>query len=292
MHCYVLHPSVAGVVAQEFGGTARKALTAPHRIPEAAPPMGTRDADGATNPLDFDTLASTFAPPSVGAGAAAGTTCDASNSCTTPTASSGSPAAIRQRTPQASETAKFPTLASANTDNTVPSARRRLQYNFDKAFHVSPFMGLDHTYKWLFTEPGDTLVVQSQNDRKSDGARMFNAQLRLRRVDLSALTLLWVVLFAFPFLTWRLQWWIHYEAFWVWWKGVEFYPHPTGATNTFTRVVAALFTPIVLLAQGWAFIQSLMGRLLTRRGSDSTAVHGSAGSNTASTLAPRENPRR
>jgi hypothetical protein len=145
------------------------------------------------------------------------------------------------------------------------SSRRRLQYTFSKSFHVSPFMGLDHTYTWLFTEPGQTLVVQSQNDRKSDGARMFNAQLRMRRVDLSAAKLLWVVLFAFPLLTWRLQWWIHYEAFWVWWKGVEFYPHPTGATNAFTRLVAALFTPVVLLAQAWAFVRSVLGRLAGAR---------------------------
>ena len=38
-----------------------------------------------------------------------------------------------------------------------------LRGHFAKEFHVSPFMGMDHTYSWSMTEPGEQLVVHIES---------------------------------------------------------------------------------------------------------------------------------
>ncbi len=46
----------------------------------------------------------------------------------------------------------------------VPSAGARLQrFEFDKTFHVSPFMPMDLQYRWHFSRPGQRLFVHMQN---------------------------------------------------------------------------------------------------------------------------------
>lgn len=54
----------------------------------------------------------------------------------------------------------------------------------DKAFHVSPFMGMDHRYRWTTTVPGPALHVHLASDR--DGERVFDATLALHRRPLDA----------------------------------------------------------------------------------------------------------
>ena len=119
-----------------------------------------------------------------------------------------------------------------------------LRFTWAKDFHVSPFYGMDHTYDWRFSQPpkltdGDgTLLVQSRNLK--DGACVFSVQLMLDRVLPTRARLCYLLLFAFPFLTFRIQWWIHVEAFRLVGKGAQLFPHPTGAQNAFTRTVEAL----------------------------------------------------
>lgn len=50
---------------------------------------------------------------------------------------------------------------------------------FEKAFHVSPFMGMDHTYLVRATEPGETLSMHIESRR--GGELAFDATLNLRR---------------------------------------------------------------------------------------------------------------
>ena len=78
---------------------------------------------------------------------------------------------------------------------------------------------------------------------------MLNTQLRMVRIpgSLSIWSWLYLLLVAFPLLTYRIQWWIHYEAIRLWWKGLDLYPHPTGASNACTRFVETLAYPIMLL---------------------------------------------
>ena len=55
--------------------------------------------------------------------------------------------------------------------------------SFAKEFHVSPFMGMDHTYAWRFTEPGEQLIGHIESERA--GALAFDATLSLRRRPLT-----------------------------------------------------------------------------------------------------------
>jgi DUF1365 family protein len=56
---------------------------------------------------------------------------------------------------------------------------------FDKAMHVSPFMGMDQRYVWRLATPGETLSVHIEN-RDATGELAFDATLAMRRHELTA----------------------------------------------------------------------------------------------------------
>lgn len=55
------------------------------------------------------------------------------------------------------------------------SDRSTMRWSFDKAFHVSPFHGMDHVYRWSLQYDGDRLAVSMVNFRH--GKRQFDATL-------------------------------------------------------------------------------------------------------------------
>lgn len=57
-------------------------------------------------------------------------------------------------------------------DSTGTTTRR---WTFAKAFHVSPFHGMDHEYRWTLRMEGDHLAISMVNFR--DGKRQFDASL-------------------------------------------------------------------------------------------------------------------
>lgn len=63
-------------------------------------------------------------------------------------------------------------------------AGRVLTWGIEKAFHVSPFMAMDHRYRWRLSVPGDRLLVHLESHRA--GERVFDATLTLRRRPLDA----------------------------------------------------------------------------------------------------------
>ena len=56
---------------------------------------------------------------------------------------------------------------------------------FDKAFHVSPFMSMKHTYDWKFTPPkmgsGSGLTAQTTLLEAENGKISFDAKVILKR---------------------------------------------------------------------------------------------------------------
>ena len=57
-------------------------------------------------------------------------------------------------------------------------ANARLRhFEFDKGFHVSPFMPMDMQYHWFFNEPQQRLFVHMRNFK--DGTPLFDATLAL-----------------------------------------------------------------------------------------------------------------
>ena len=105
-----------------------------------------------------------------------------------------------------------PALAPAGEDGApavVFSAR------WLKAFHVSPFLGMGYRYSFSFSQPGDSLAVSAlmhalpetgdkAGDRARDGPLAFSASFSLRRVPITPLSLLYVII-TYPLYTRLIQ---------------------------------------------------------------------------------------
>ena len=113
-------------------------------------------------------------------------------------------------------------------------------YQFDKVFHVSPFMDMDQTYAWRFTTPGNGLAVHMNNFE--NGERLFDATMTLRRAEITFLSLA-RVLVQYPLMTAQVIAAIHYQALKLWLKRCPFYPHAAKATQRITPTRAGNLPP-------------------------------------------------
>lgn len=103
-----------------------------------------------------------------------------------------------------------------------------LRWQFDKRFHVSPFLPMDMRYDWRFSEPGDTLSVHMENWK--DGEAQFDATLTLRRAPLTAGSLA-RALIAFPLVTFKVSLLIYWQALLLLLKRTPFFTHPDKLAN-------------------------------------------------------------
>lgn len=106
-----------------------------------------------------------------------------------------------------------------------PLARSQLA----KAFHVSPLLGMDQTYEWQTTVPGDSLAVRISS--RGPGGRTFDASLRLERRELSPGTARRIVL-RYPVMTTQVVARIYWQALRLRLKGAPYHPHPGRAPAT------------------------------------------------------------
>ncbi|GAB2512196.1 DUF1365 domain-containing protein [Lysobacter humi (ex Lee et al. 2017)] len=106
---------------------------------------------------------------------------------------------------------------------------RALHWDFDKAFHVSPFMALRRRYDWRFTAPGDDLRVHMRVLEGDDTE--FDATLALERRPLDADSLA-RVLWRYPLMTAQVVGAIHWQALRLWLKRVPVHDHPGKAPTT------------------------------------------------------------
>jgi len=105
-----------------------------------------------------------------------------------------------------------------------PHAGPTLRFRGAKAFHVSPFMGMDQTYHWKVTEPGETLHVSIANEEEGRG-RFFGVSLDLERREITGASLV-RSLAAHPFMTGRIVAGIYAQAWRLRRKGLPIFPHP------------------------------------------------------------------
>jgi DUF1365 family protein len=108
-------------------------------------------------------------------------------------------------------------------------ARGRVHATMPKALHVSPFMGMDQTYRLTCTPPGERLWLRLEN--VEHGSRVFDADLALRRRPLTRRELL-RQLVARPLLTYRVWAGIHAHAVALAARRVPFVAHPQRAGRT------------------------------------------------------------
>lgn len=110
-------------------------------------------------------------------------------------------------------------LSPANQEH----GERRLSYRHDKKLHVSPFFGLDQSYQWWFSEPGERLDVRI--DVSEGGARPFVATLTGTRRPLTDATLARALL-RYPLMPLQVTLLIHLQAARLWLKHVPFFHKP------------------------------------------------------------------
>lgn len=99
-----------------------------------------------------------------------------------------------------------------------------LRWNFDKRFHVSPFMQMDCQYDWRFNAPGDDLRVHMQVWR--EGVRQFDATQSMQRHPLDGRGLARVLL-RYPLMTVKVVAAIHWQALRLWLKRNPVHDHPS-----------------------------------------------------------------
>ena len=112
-------------------------------------------------------------------------------------------------------------------------ARQPIHQTCAKAFHVSPFMGLDMDYDFRITPPADRLRV-AISGRDICGP-LINALFTARRRPLTdgALALAFV---SHPLLTVKVVAGIGWEALLLWLKGIGLHEHPDAPKNAVTIV--------------------------------------------------------
>jgi DUF1365 family protein len=94
-----------------------------------------------------------------------------------------------------------------------------------KQLHVSPLLGMEHTYQWRASEPAQTLSVHIESHDDS-GESVFDATLSLRRRELSGRELA-RALTRYPFLTARILARIYGHALRLRMRGARYFPHPS-----------------------------------------------------------------
>ncbi len=99
-----------------------------------------------------------------------------------------------------------------------------LGWDFQKRFHVSPFLPMQRDYAWRLTPPEQTLRVHM--DVLAGGTRDFDATLVLERRALTGMRLARMLL-RFPAMSLRIVAAIHWQALLIFLRRNPVYDHPT-----------------------------------------------------------------
>ncbi|HEY6730072.1 MAG TPA: DUF1365 domain-containing protein [Solirubrobacterales bacterium] len=99
----------------------------------------------------------------------------------------------------------------------------------EKSFHVSPLMGMDQTYSFRASEPGESIAVHIESrPRTGEPGKTFDATLNLRRRALSRRTLT-SLLARYPAMSLQVVAKIYAQSLRLKLKGAKYHPHPEGS---------------------------------------------------------------
>ncbi len=108
-----------------------------------------------------------------------------------------------------------------------------LRHACAKALYVSPFIGMDATYRFAVVPPAENLAISIREE--DAGTPVLNASFTARRAVLSDRTLARFALAYFA-MGFKIIGGIHWEAFKLWCKGVRVHRHRATEANGFTTV--------------------------------------------------------
>jgi DUF1365 family protein len=106
-----------------------------------------------------------------------------------------------------------------------------------KELHVSPFLGMDLTYRFTTSEPHDRLDVRFgvfDGDGDGGGGQIFDVDLWLARTELTRRSLTSILL-RYPLMPVKVSAAIYLQAARLWIKGTPFYRHPRLTRDTVDR---------------------------------------------------------
>lgn len=96
-------------------------------------------------------------------------------------------------------------------------------FEFNKAFHVSPFHPMEQRYKWRIRIGDEGLSIEMEN-REAE-VKVFEAQMEMARKPMTGRNMGWMLM-RHPFMTVKVVGAIYYQALKLWMKKAPFYPHP------------------------------------------------------------------
>ncbi|MBT6277707.1 MAG: DUF1365 domain-containing protein [Chromatiales bacterium] len=103
------------------------------------------------------------------------------------------------------------------------AGREDFGFEFEKLFHVSPFMPMEQTYCWRFSAPDEHLSVRMET--RQDGEPLFTAGLNLAAVPLTRSAIAESVA-RFPLMTAKVVGGIYWNALMLKLKGTPFHSNP------------------------------------------------------------------
>jgi len=104
----------------------------------------------------------------------------------------------------------------------------RSDHEFDKEFHVSPFIGMDVEYDWRFRQPTENF--QADMLLRENGELFFTAHLKMKRRPIDGKNLAWALI-RFPLMTLNVTRAIYWNALLLRLKGCPFFSHPRNLQN-------------------------------------------------------------
>jgi DUF1365 family protein len=109
------------------------------------------------------------------------------------------------------------------------SSKKEKQFRLAKEFHISPFMDMDISYQWEFTDPGESVhVLMTSYER---GEFIFDAELTMDRREMTGPELS-RMLMKYPFMNMKIIGAIYWQALLLRVKGARFYTHPSKRTDS------------------------------------------------------------
>jgi DUF1365 family protein len=98
-----------------------------------------------------------------------------------------------------------------------------LEYEHEKHLHVSPFFGLDGSYEYAFSEPGEEVFARIHV--REGAVKPLTAVLQARRTELTNASLARMLL-RYPLMPVQVMSLIHWQALRLWLKRVPFHHKP------------------------------------------------------------------